>query len=219
MRSSWRNNVGAGIAATLLVAASTGAAAHRKDEYLQAARIALDAERAHLSLDLTAGIAVADSVLAEIDRDRTGTISADEAMVYAEVVRRHIGLDVDGRPLAVRLIDSRFPDTEAIRKGEGAISLELSAVIPALAAGPHRLRYRNTHHADIGAYLANVLVPDTPRVSIAAQKRDAEQRQLVVDYVLNGESSAISARTFLPDLVGALLICAAVWWRHRSRPV
>ena len=56
-----------------MVAASTDMGAHRKDEYLQAARIALDAEGAHISLDLTAGIAVADIVLTEIDRDRTGT--------------------------------------------------------------------------------------------------------------------------------------------------
>jgi len=200
-----------------VVAAAGDLGAHRKDEYLQAARIALAPERAHIMLDLTAGIAIADVVLAEIDRDWTGTISADEAAAYAEAVRRDISLDVDGRTLAVELSDTRFPDIESIRKGEGAISLELFAAIPALPAGPHRLRYRNTHHADIGAYLANVLVPDTPRVSIAAQNRDVEQKELVVNYVLNGKSATVSARTYLPDLVGALLIFAAVWWRHRSR--
>ena len=83
------------------------------------------------------------------------------------------------RPLALDLIDSHFPSIESIRKGEGAISLELSAIIPALPAGAHHLRYRNSHHADIGAYLANVLAPENPRVAIAAQKRDIEQRQLV----------------------------------------
>jgi hypothetical protein len=202
-----------------VVAAAADLGAHRKDEYLQAARIALGPARAHIMLDLTAGIAVADIVLAEIDRDWTGTISADEAAAYAEAVRRDISLDVDGRTLVLQLSDTRFPDIESIRKGEGVISLELFAAIPALPAGPHRLRYRNTHHKDIAAYLANVLVPDTPRVSIAAQKRDVDQRQLVVDFVLRGESSTISARPFLPELVGALLICAAVWWRHRSPPV
>jgi len=201
-----------------MIAASIDLGAHRKDEYLQAARIALDPEGAHISLDLTAGIAVADIVLTEIDRDRTGTISAEEAGAYAEVVRRDIALDLDGRPLVVDLIDSRFPSIESMRTGEGAISLELSAVIPALPAGAHHLRYRNTHRADIGAYLANVLAPGNPRVAIAAQKRDVDQRQLVVDYVLSGDSSTIAASRFLPDVVGALLMCAAVWWRQRSRP-
>jgi hypothetical protein len=200
-----------------MVAASTDMGAHRKDEYLQAARIALHPEDARISLDLTAGIAVADIVLTEIDRDRNGTISEEEARAYAEVVRRAIALDLDGRPLALDLIDSHFPSIESIRKGEGAISLELSAIIPALPAGAHHLRYRNTHHADIGAYLANVLAPENPRVAIAAQKRDVDQRQLVVDYVLTGDPSTIGASRFLPDVVGALLMCAALWWRQRRR--
>src|SRR4051812_26479966 len=112
-----------GLAAAIVAGTSVDLSAHRRDEYLQAARIALDPGRARIELDLTAGIAVAADVLAGIDRDRTGTISADEAHAYAAAVRRAIELDIDGRPLPLELIDSRFPTVEAMRRGEGAIRL------------------------------------------------------------------------------------------------
>ena len=217
MRSSWRSKVVAGLAATLIVAACAEIGAHRKDEYLQAARIALDPARARITLDLTAGSAVADVVLAEIDRDGTGTISTEEGGAYAEVVRKAIALDIDGTPMPLAVIDSRFPPVESIRKGEGAIRLELAAALPSLPPGSHRLRYRNAHRTEIGAYLANALVPESARVAIAGQKRDVDQRELIVDYVLSGDRSATGGRRLLlSDVAFALLVGAAVWWRLRS---
>ena len=189
--------------------------AHRLDEYLQAARIALEKDRAHIDLDLTAGIAVADRVLTDIDRDRTGTISADEAAVYAAVVRNAITLDVDGTPLSVEVVTSRFPTVDAVRQGEGAIRLELAAAMPPLAAGPHHLRYRNSHHADIGAYLANVLVPASNRVAISAQRRDVDQRELIVDYVLDANQSTSARAWFLASIACVVLAVAALWRRSR----
>jgi hypothetical protein len=214
-RSSWRSSGAAVLASVLIVAASAEIGGHRKDEYLQAARIALAADRVRITLDLTAGIAVADVVLAEIDGDGTGTISDAEAAAYADVVRAAIALDVDGRILPVELADSHFPATGSIRRGEGSIGLELGAVLPRLDAGAHHLRYRNTHHPEIGAYLANVLVPEDPRVVVHGQKRDIDQRQLIVDYTLTGRPS--TGGPFHADLAGALLVCAALWWRARRR--
>ena len=184
-RSSWRISVVVGVVSMGIVATSAGTVAHRKDEYLQAARIALDPGRVQIYLNLTAGIAVADAVLADVDRDRSGTISAGEAAAYAQVVRKAVRLTLDGRPLSLELVDSRFPGVESIRKGEAAISLELAAGLPALAAGAHHLRFRNTHRRDIGAYLANVLVPANDRIAISSQRRDVDQRELTVDYVLD----------------------------------
>ena len=215
MRSSWRSSVIIALASAIIAGSSAETSAHRRDEYLQAARLALDPERTHIELDLTAGIAVAEVVLADIDRDRTGTISSDEADNYAAVVRTAIRLEVDGTPLSVELINSRFPTVDAVRQGEGAIRLDLAAAMPPLAAGPHHLRYRNSHRADIGAYLANVLVPASNRVAISAQRRDVDQRELIVDYVLDADRSTSARAWFLASFIGVALAVATLWRRSR----
>ena len=216
MRSSWRSRGAAGLASALLVVASSAIAAHRLDEYLQAARIAIDPDRARIELDLTAGISVADRVLADIDRDRTGTISADEGRAYAASVSRAIAVAVDGTPLSVELIDARFPSVDDLRKGESAIRVQLSAAIPPLKAGPHHLLYRNTFRPDLGAYLVNALVPASDRVSISGQRRDADQRELVVDYVLDAKRTPIARAWYGVSILCVLFALASLWWRRRS---
>ncbi len=64
------------LALTAAVAISTAASAHRRDEYLQAARLAVEPGRVELELDLTPGIAVSAATIADIDRDRDGVLSA-----------------------------------------------------------------------------------------------------------------------------------------------
>jgi len=191
--------------------------AHRRDEYLQAARLAIDPARVQLTLDLTPGIAVAERVLGTIDRDANGSISADEARAYAEDVLRAIALDVDGTPLRVELLDSAVPAIDEMLRGDGAIRIHAAAAIPRLAGGAHRLRYRNAYRGDIGAYLANVLVPASDRVIVAAQRRDVDQRELIVDYNLRADRTA-GARAGVPvGLAGALVLIANLWWRRRPR--
>jgi hypothetical protein len=213
VRSSWRSSVLLGLASTTIVGTSPEISAHRRDEYLQAARIEIDLERAHIELDLTAGIAVADLVIAEIDRDRTGTISDEEAEAYAAVVRRAIRLEVDGTPLALQLVDRRFPTIEAVKNGEGAIRIDLAAQMPPLSAGSHHLLYRNSHRVDIGVYLANVLVPVSDLVAVSAQRRDVDQRELIVDYVLRAPPSTAARGRLLAGVASVLFTLAVLWWR------
>jgi hypothetical protein len=216
LRHAPRRSVAA-VTSTLIVSASSGPSAHRLDEYLQAARIAIDPERVQIELDLTPGLAIAGLVIGEIDRDRTGTISAGEQQAYASVVQEAIRLEVDGTPLRVELTNSRFPGIEAVRNGEAAIRIELAAAIGTVSAGPHRLLYRNTHRPDIGVYLANVLVPASDRVAVTGQQRDVDQRQLVVDYVLDVDPAAGARGWFFPSIAGLLIVLAALWWRQRNR--
>lgn len=170
--------------------ATTDLSAHRRDEYLQAARIAIAPGRVELQLDLTPGIAVADSIVADIDRDGDGLFSAKERAAYVERVMSGIGLDVDGHALQARVTAASFPPAaQAFKNGEGVIQLELDAALPPLPTGAHHLTYRNAHRPDIGVYLANALQPDTDRVAIDAQRRDHEQRELTIDYDLREESS------------------------------
>src|SRR5687768_13773504 len=66
-----------------VLAAGVPAAAHGRDEFLQAARLSIDPGRVEIVLDLTPGIAVAASVLADIDLDRNESISSEERLAYS----------------------------------------------------------------------------------------------------------------------------------------
>jgi hypothetical protein len=194
-------------ALTIALAGAARVSAHRLDEYLQAALVAIDPGRVQVELDLTPGVAVADRVLSEIDRDRDGSISPDEAQAYTARVLNGIALDVDGIPLAARAVDHAFPPPDSIRKGEGTIRIRLAAVLPHLSSGAHRLRYRNGVRVESGVYLANALVPATDRVAIENQRRNADQRTLEVDYVLRDEAAGVGWRTGL-GAVGMLVLIA-----------
>ena len=54
--------------------------------------------RVQIELDLTPGIALADAILADIDRDRDGSLSADEQQAYERPVLSALTLEVDGTP-------------------------------------------------------------------------------------------------------------------------
>ncbi len=218
MRSSWRSRVIAGLVAAAVAGTAPALSAHRRDQYLQAARLALDPGRVQIELDLTPGIDVADVVLADIDSDRTRTISADEARAYVAIVRGAIGLDVDGTAVPVLVVGERFPAVEAMMRGEGVIRITLAATLPPLPPGVHHLRFRNAHRPDISAYLANVLVPASDLVAVSGQRRDVDQRELVIDYVLRADPSAGARRWLIGGGAGVLLLGAVIWWWRSSRP-
>jgi hypothetical protein len=195
------------LALSLAVVASTDLSAHRRDEYLQAARFAIAPGRVEVQLDLTPGIAVAETVIAEIDRNRDGSFSPDEKQAYVGRVFGDIELAVDGQPVQLQAVAARFPDLDAFRRGEGTIALQSTADLPHLSAGPHQLSYRNTHRRDISVYLANALVPDNVQVSVNAQLRDADQHDLTIQYVLRDGLGTSFARVWLLGCLAA----AGVW--------
>ncbi len=70
---SFANNAAwARLLAALALLAGTIVSAHRLDEYLQAARIDLQRDGVRIALDLTPGSAVADALIAAVDRDHDG---------------------------------------------------------------------------------------------------------------------------------------------------
>jgi hypothetical protein len=215
-RSSWRNSgLTAAFAVALVVATSGKASAHRLDEYLQAAQLAIDPDRVELQLELTPGAALAAAILAEIDRDRNGTISDAEARAYAAVVQGAIRLELDGSVLHPELVESRPPAVDAVSKGEGTLRLRWTAPLPPLADGPHELFYMNAHHRDVGVYLANVLVPSTDRVAVTSQDRDVEQREYTVAYELKGGPAGALRGLAIAGIAGAL--AGAVFFLRRRR--
>jgi hypothetical protein len=179
--------------------------AHRRDEYLQAARLAIDPERVQIELDLTPGIALAEAILTDIDLDRDGSLSAEEQRAYASAVLSALELEGDGRPLRMQPGACSFPDAEAIRRGEGTIRLQ-SAAFPRLSIGAHQLSFRNGHHPDRSVYLANALVPASDRVAVTAQRRDVAQRQLTIDYVMRAAPATATAVPFLGAAAAVLSV-------------
>jgi nickel/cobalt transporter (NicO) family protein len=71
------------------------------------------------------------------------------------------------------------------RRGEGTIRLRVQATLPRVSAGSHQLRFRNEHLAGHSTYLANALVPESARVTVTAQRRVSDQRELTIEYTLD----------------------------------
>jgi hypothetical protein len=187
--------------------------AHQVDEYLQAARLALAHDRVTLELDLTPGIAVASSVVPNLDTDGDGTISPGEARAYGESVLSDVAVALDGQPLGVTLERVEVPTSGEMREGVGTIRLLATAPVAISGPGRRRLDFRNNHRPDIGAYLANALKPDERAIHVERQTRDPRQQAIQIDYRV--DPGPMLRATWL--LVG-LAVLAFLVGRGRSDP-
>lgn len=204
------------LALVLSVTLGSELSAHRHDEYLQAARIAIDPGAVQVELDLTPGIEVADAILGEIDGDRDGLLSSSEQGAYVARVLSGLDLQLDGQPLRGRLLETSFPAVDAVRRGEGVIRVRIEAALPRLAAGSHQLFFRNAHRRDISVYLANALVPASDRIAVTAQRRDVDQHDLTVEYTLQPAPMRVTTLAMLIVVAFTVLAAARVRWRRRT---
>jgi hypothetical protein len=217
VRSSRGNSRAACLPALVLViAGAADLSAHRRDEYLQAARLAIEPGRVQVELDLTPGIALAEAIVVNIDRNRDGSLSADEQRAYASLVMSALSLDVDGTPLQARLAATSFPDVEAMRRGEGTIRLQSAAMLPRLSGGLHQVSFRNRHHPDRSVYLANALVPGSNQIEVTGQRRDGNQTELTIDYLLRAAPTRPAAAWLLGGIAVATLLSALLMRPLRS---
>jgi hypothetical protein len=216
---SWRASSRLALPAiAALLVCSAQLSAHRLDEYLQAARIGVGADSLHLEMSLTPGIAVADRVIREIDRDGDGVIAEAEQRAYAERVLSAITVRVDEAPaLRLRPAGSSVPDPTTIRSGNGVISIRSEAPFSRLSAGPHRVHFRNNFVDDPSVYLANALVPDDERVAVTGQERRVDQSELTIAFSVR-ETAAPAGGYIWIGLAGAMLVAGA-WMIHRRRAV
>jgi hydrogenase/urease accessory protein HupE len=180
----------------LLLGVVTPTAAHRLDEYLQAAMITLSPDQVVVRLQLTAGVSAATRVLEQIDTDHDGVISVLEQQSYAQVVRRDLTLTVDGRRLSLTVVSSSFPTEGAIREGTGDIVLTFSATMPRVGSSG-MLTFENRHQRAIAAYLVNALVPEDPSLRITSQDRARDQSTYRLDFAYSGSAVAAGTRTTL----------------------
>ena len=196
----------------LAVAGGAELSAHRTDEYLQAARLAIDEARVQIELDLTPGIALAETILADIDRNRDGSLSAEEQRAYGSLVLSALTLEVDGTPVRAQLAGTSFPEPEAMRRGEGTIRLQSAATLPRVSSGVHQLWFRNRHHRDRSVYLANALAPQSNQIAITAQRRDIDQTELTIDYLVR-PTPARPAAGWLLGIIAAAGVMSALLMR------
>jgi hypothetical protein len=197
-----------------MLAAATAASAHRLDEYLQAARIDLRPDSVSIDLDLTPGAALAESIIASIDRDGNGRTSIDEQQAYAREIVRDVALSVDRTPLTPRLTSLAFPALDALRRGEGTIQLQLNASHDTLTAGRHQLIFGNRHMTRQSVYLANALVPAITSMSVITQRRSTDQRELTIDYSVGSRLARAGFSGWLFGLMAAVLVFR---YTHRNR--
>ena len=159
--------------------------AHRDDEYLQAILVVVEPKEIRLHINLTPGIAVAEQVIAEIDRERDGVISKNEAAAYAESLKRDLTLRMDGRDLKLKLTASEFVPPEELRTGSGTIQMEFSATSGPLAAGVHTLTLENRHLSKMSVYLINAARPKFATVQITRQKRNQNQSRGEIEFTFH----------------------------------
>lgn len=170
-----------GLLSCLLLLLATHAFAHRLDEYLQAARIAVATNRIDLSLELTPGVAIVDQLLVVIDKDRDGQISQEEVGAYAHSVLKDIQFGLDERVLPLGLADTSFPTILEIKAGVGVIHIKATTIGP-LTEGKHSLTLTNGHLPAISVYQVNALTPKDRAIKIMKQTRDELQKNYRLEF-------------------------------------
>src|SRR5688572_3513135 len=96
-------------AIVFVLAMPATSAAHRLDEYLQAARLSLARDRIALEVDLTPGVNIAAAIVTLLDRDGDRRISPVEARAYGQAVLADLVLELDGRTVPVTLTRVEIP--------------------------------------------------------------------------------------------------------------
>jgi hypothetical protein len=188
-----------GVSALLALSLTVSATAHRLDEYLQATLIGVTRNGIDVEIQLTPGVSMLPSLMALIDQDRDGRISAQEERAYTDQVVRDVELRVDNAPAPLSLIESSFPDLEAMREGLGTIRLKLRT-----ERTGHTVRFENRHLPQFSVYLVNCLAAPSDGLLVDRQQRD--QTQTSMSFAYSFDASPIAGHYWKAGVIGMLLI-------------
>jgi hypothetical protein len=198
------------VACALLALSVVGrATAHRLDEYLQATLIGVARNGTDVEIQLTPGVAMLPALMAVIDQDRDGRITSDEVRTYVGRVVRDVELQLDGAPAPLSLIESRFPDIEAMREGLGTIRIKLHS-----PRSGRQLRFENRHLPQISVYLVNCLAAPSDGLVVKRQQRDEAQKSIAFDYSFAESAAPIP---LFPAAIGLLLLARMVILIHKAK--
>lgn len=165
-----------------LLVLAPNAHAHRLDEFLQAVRIAVAANRIHFSIDLTPGVAVAEEVIAVIDENRDGQIGEAEGTAYTRRFLDDLSVELDGKAVTLTPEKPQIPTLVELRSGVGVIRIKASAPVAPLVPGNHALTLSNHHLLAISVYLVNALRPVDTLVEISRQTRNELQTEYQLEF-------------------------------------
>jgi hypothetical protein len=193
------------------------ASAHQLDEYLQATLVAIEPGGIRLEINLTPGVAVADRLLALIDRDHDGIISTNEALAYAEMLKRDLIVRLDERVIELKLAAFNFPEPSEFRSGWGIIQLEFSVESGPLAAGSHRLTFENRHLPAMSVYLLNAAQPRSGSVQIGKQTRNKNQSLGEIEFTFDRPASAAKEFGIVVPLIALPVVVFVVMANRKSR--
>jgi hypothetical protein len=199
-----------------LLALPSTAHAHRLDEYLQATLVPIEPGDIRLQMNFTPGVAVAEPIIALIDRDRDGVISPDEAAAYAESLKHDLTVRLDGRDVELNLTASNFPAIPELRSGSGIIQIEFAVHPGPIAAGAHRLSLQNRHLPPVSAYLFNAARPRSGSVHITRQTRNDNQSVGDTAFTVDGPPKPSGAVALIASLAALLVAVFAGMWRARK---
>jgi hypothetical protein len=198
-----------------LLVLPSAAPAHRLDEYLQATLVPIEPGDIRLQINLTPGVAVAEPIVSLIDRDRDGTISAEEGAAYAQSLRRDLTVRLDGRDVDLKLTASTFPPPAEMRGGTGIIQLEYALAPCELGPGAHRLSLENRHMPPVSAYLFNAAQPKSASVGIIRQNRNDNQSVGEIEFTLGAPAHPSRTRGIFASVAAVLVAVFAGVWRAR----
>ncbi len=190
------------LAAALVLSLGAGVFAHRLDEYLQATLLSVENDRVYASMRLIPGVAVASTVLATIDTNGDGVLSAAEQQSYAERVLRDLSITVDGIGARPTLLSLKFPSIETMKEGLGEMHIDFTVDLPP-GAPERKIVFENHHQNAISAYLVNCLVPRDPNIKVVAQNRNETQSFYQLEYVLATTAGPASTNAW-PNLRGKM---------------
>jgi hypothetical protein len=195
------------------LALPSGVIAHQLDEYLQATLVAIEPGDIRLEINLTPGVAVADKVLALIDRDNNGVISTNEAAAYTELLRRDLAVQLDDRPVELKLNALNFPEMSELRTGWGIIQVDFSVKQVTLSPGPHKLKMENWHLPTISVYLFNAEQPASKSVRITKQERNKTQSIGEIEFSYIPQANSFKSMKYIASAAGLLVVLIVGIWR------
>ena len=186
--------------------------AHQLDEYLGITHIGIQPDKIQLFLSLTPGANIATRILAGIDRDGNGNLSAVEQRDYADRLMGQMTLAVDDLLPSLQVAHVAFPARADLLAGQGVIQFTIEAKIPRQAAGHHSLFVANNSN-ELTVFLANALRPEGRAVIIGRQERDHYQRHVRIEYEVASTGTFVGR--VIAGAVLALIAAAGLLGRRR----
>ena len=163
------------------------AGAHPVHEVVQNAYVTLTPGAVVLQLELTAGPKVAGTIIRALDTNHDKRVSQAEARAYALRVLSSSTLQIERRPLDLRLIAVDVPPYAALLGAH--VTIRITARAARIdRSGTARLSYRNRYTPAESRCDANVFLKSsgTVRYQVASQIRGRDGRAITVRYLTLG---------------------------------